>query len=174
MQAAIAAGQSVGKAVSGKVEGTARGVSSSVTSFQAALLSAVAAFLKPSAEQSLQAMESLFQSSASAIVRVADAASRKGSRSLAAADQKVLDFYERLLAMMLSHFTTYHSWFILGFDHLHDEDDGLPEPLNENKQRNALARVCAMEYLRRSVERRDSAGSRSSLATRQAEQVTAL
>ena len=63
---------------------------------------------------------------------------------------------------------------ILGFDHLLEEDDGLPESVNEKKQRNALARASAMDYLGRCVERKEAAGPRGSLTVYNVEKVGSL
>jgi len=52
---------------------------------------------------------------------------------------------------------------VLGFEHLLDENDALLHALDERKQKNALARVSALEYLLRCVERRETAGPRGKM-----------
>ena len=57
---------------------------------------------------------------------------------------------------------------ILGFEHLFDRDDGLPSLLDEQKEKNALVRTTAMEYLGRCVQRNDAAGPRGALTPKSA------
>ena len=63
---------------------------------------------------------------------------------------------------------------VLAFEHLLDLEDSIPFALDEKRQKNALARTSALEYLGRCVERRDSAGTRGSLSPHTASDVTRL
>ena len=54
---------------------------------------------------------------------------------------------------------------VLSFEHLLENDDALPDALNEKKQKNALARKSTLEFLFRCIKRRESAGPRSILKT---------
>jgi len=63
---------------------------------------------------------------------------------------------------------------VVGFEHLLDKDDALPSALDEQKQKNALARSTALRFIGRCVERNESAGPRGSLSSRSAAAVAAL
>lgn len=63
---------------------------------------------------------------------------------------------------------------VVGFEHLLDKDDALPSALDEQKQKNALARSTALRFIGRCVERNESAGPRGSLSARSAAAVAAL
>jgi hypothetical protein len=58
---------------------------------------------------------------------------------------------------------------VLGFDHLLDAESALPEALDERKEKNALARTSALDFLGRSVTRQENAGPRGKLTRRQSE-----
>ena len=63
---------------------------------------------------------------------------------------------------------------ILSFDHLLDEEDGIPLSVDDKKQKNALARASALEFLGRCVERNASAGPRGTLKVPHAERSASL
>ena len=52
---------------------------------------------------------------------------------------------------------------LLSYESLLDAEKALPDATDESKEKNALARTCALEYLERCVTRGSSAGSRASL-----------
>ncbi|CAB9516410.1 Cytoskeleton-associated protein 5 [Seminavis robusta] len=62
---------------------------------------------------------------------------------------------------------------ILSFDHLLEED-AIPEGVNEKKQKNALARTSALDFLGRCVTRGESAGPRGALKVKAAKRVADL
>jgi len=63
---------------------------------------------------------------------------------------------------------------VLGFTHLLDPDDALPTALDESKQKNALARTFALEFLTRCVQRSETAGPRGTLTAKLASDVATL
>jgi cytoskeleton-associated protein 5 len=63
---------------------------------------------------------------------------------------------------------------VLSFDHLMEKDDAIPSAVSELKQKNALSRTAALEYLKRCVERREKAGPRGSLSTSNGVQIALL
>jgi cytoskeleton-associated protein 5 len=52
---------------------------------------------------------------------------------------------------------------VLSYEHLLDSDSSIADATSETKEKNALARTLALDYLDRCVTRGDSAGSRASL-----------
>ena len=62
---------------------------------------------------------------------------------------------------------------VLSYEHILDEENALPEALNERKQKNALARVSGLEYLGRCVTRRGT-GPRGNLDRSSAENCAKL
>jgi len=63
---------------------------------------------------------------------------------------------------------------VLSFNHLVEDDGGLNEALDERKQRNALARTCAMEFLSRCLSRREDAGPRGKVTKLSADKILSL
>jgi len=76
-------------------------------------------------------------------------------------DKKLIKFVNPCLDAFFGH--------ILAFDHLF-EDDVLPEATNEKKEKNALARTVAIEFLGRCVTRGESAGPRGGLTVQTTKQ----
>ncbi|KAL3924077.1 MAG: hypothetical protein SGILL_001267, partial [Bacillariaceae sp.] len=52
---------------------------------------------------------------------------------------------------------------ILGYEHLLDSENALLDATNESKEKNALARTCAVDFLERCISRGASAGPRAAL-----------
>jgi hypothetical protein len=88
----------VGRGIASVSRSAGQAVSTTVTSFNEALVSAVVNFVQRSVAHILAAIQNVFRSSSDAVMRV----TKKGYRTLSAADEKVLDFYARLLVMIES------------------------------------------------------------------------
>ena len=80
-------------------------------------------------------------------------------------DKKLTKFINPCLDCFFGH--------ILAFDHLLEED-AVPEATNERKQKNALARTAALDFLGRCVSRGESAGPRGMLTVKSAKNVANL
>lgn len=63
---------------------------------------------------------------------------------------------------------------VLSFAHLLDADSAIPDAVTERKEKNALARTSALDFLARSVTRGESAGPRGSLTASDAEATAML
>lgn len=63
---------------------------------------------------------------------------------------------------------------VLSFEHLLEDDDSIPSSVDERKQKNALVRATALEFLNRSVIRNAAAGPRGQLNPAQAGKIGVL
>jgi cytoskeleton-associated protein 5 len=63
---------------------------------------------------------------------------------------------------------------VLSFENILDKDDALPSALDEKKQKNALVRLTALEFLVRCVRRNGEAGPKGALSSVSASEIASL
>jgi len=72
--------------------------------------------------------------------------------------------------------STVDSFFgnVLSFDHIMDQDDGIPSAVNEKEEKNIIARKESLVFLVRSIQRSGQAGPRSCLSAQNVSTILAL
>ena len=99
-QSTLSMARSAGMAVTGTIEGTVRGSAAAVASCSATLLANIAVLLQQAFNGFVAAMEKILRSSFTSVLSATTAISSKLSRVIAAGDKKILDFYERIMAIL--------------------------------------------------------------------------